>query len=353
MKEINDKKKVLVVDDDDKNLKFLGSLLEFYNYDHEEARNGVEALEKTETYKPDLILLDIMMPEMDGYEACRRLKNKPETRNIPVVIITALSDKKSRIEGLNAGANDFLTKPVDKTELALRVKNLLRVKEFEDFLQKHNEILDTEVRKKTAQLQESYIDTILRLTKAAEYKDEETAGHIKRSGYYAALLAEKLGWPKDRVETIFYAAPMHDIGKVGIPSDILLKRRSLNPEEFMLMKTHTTIGKNILTDSISPITKMAERIAECHHERWDGKGYPNGLKGEDIPYEARMYNICDQYDALRSVRPYKPDFDHDKTYKILTEGDGRTTPSHFDPKVLEVFKELSDEFNRIYETHKG
>lgn len=353
MKEINDKKKVLVVDDDDKNLKFLGSLLEFYNYDHEEARNGVEALEKTETYKPDLILLDIMMPEMDGYEACRRLKNKPETRNIPVVIITALSDKKSRIEGLNAGANDFLTKPVDKTELALRVKNLLRVKEFEDFLQKHNEILDTEVRKKTAQLQESYIDTILRLTKAAEYKDEETAGHIKRSGYYAALLAEKLGWPKDRVETIFYAAPMHDIGKVGIPSDILLKRGSLNPEEFMLMKTHTTIGKNILTDSISPITKMAERIAECHHERWDGKGYPNGLKGEDIPYEARMYNICDQYDALRSVRPYKPDFDHDKTYKILTEGDGRTTPSHFDPKVLEVFKELSDEFNRIYETHKG
>ena len=349
--------KILIVDDEEKNRKVLGVMLAHYGYDCATAVDGAEALAKAKEYDPDLIFLDIMMPEMDGYAACRELKGDKATCEIPVVMVTALTDRGSRLKGLEAGASDFLTKPIDKNELLLRTKNLLKVKDFSDFLKAHNELLEKEVTARTAQLwqsrqqlEASYHDTVLRLTAASEFKDEDTATHIKRVGLYCARLAAALGWPPEKVDIITNAAPMHDIGKIGIPSEILLKRGKLNNEEFALMKNHTLIGGQILAGSSSKYIIMGEQVAMTHHERWDGNGYPNKLAGEEIPVAGRLMNIADQYDALRSARPYKPAFDHQTTCKILIEGDGRTMPGHFDPQIHQAFCDLRQEFAGIYES---
>jgi putative two-component system response regulator len=360
------KAQILVADDDILSQRLMKDMLTPLGYQVTTAQNGKIALEKAKEVLPDLIFLDIVMPELDGYETCQRLKNDSLTQNIPVVLITALENREAKIKGLAAGANDFLAKPVDSTEITLRAQNLLRVKEFEDFLKQHNKFLDAQVRERTAQLseavhdlnmsrdllKESYLDTIFKLTAVAEYKDGFTASHIKRVGHYCRLVARELGWSEEEQETIFYASPMHDIGKVSLPSDILLKPRGLSAEEFALAKTHTTNGAKILHGSTSRFLKMAEKIALTHHERWDGTGFPRGLKTEEIPKEGMIMNLADQYDALRSERPYKPPFDSEKVYKIITMGDGRTMPTHFDQQVLEIFKKTYQSFNEIYEQFK-
>jgi putative two-component system response regulator len=355
--------RILIVDDEEKNYRLIAAILKGLSCVFDTATDGREALLKTASFDPDLIFLDIMLPELDGYAVCKILKDNPGTRTIPIMMVTAFDDKASKLRALEAGANDFLSKPIDATETLVRTRNLLRIKEFEDFLKHHAARLEAETEKKTAELKKalqdvirsqhrlkaSYLDTIYRLTVVAEFKDEASVTHVKRVGLCCAHIAKQLGWPEERVETIKYASPMHDIGKIGIPSDILLKPAALSPEELALVKTHTIIGGKILHGSRSTFLQMAEQIAINHHERWDGSGYPAGLKGQDIPLEGRITAFADQYDALRSIRPYKPPFDYVKAYRIMIEGNERIGPRHFDPRLIEVFKDTHKEFEAIYE----
>lgn len=372
-KMVNNKYHLLIVDDEEKNRKLLARVLSGNGYEVETAKDGREALEKAQKRPPGIIFLDLIMPGMDGFEVCVRLKEDERTRTVPIIMVTALSDRESRVKALESGASDFLTKPVDPVELLARTKNLLKVKEFEDYLHNDNISLEKRVKMRTEQLKNAlkdlsqsnielnnskeelkraYVDTVQRLTIIAEYKDKETANHISRVSWYSALLARKLGWAEERVETIFYASPMHDIGKVAIPSEILLKPAKLSREEFALMRTHTVIGGEILRGSMSTILTMAEKIAVSHHERWDGTGYPKGLKEDEIPMEGSIMNLVDQYDSLRSRRPYKPPLTHEETLKIMTEGDGRTHPDHFRPDVLDAFINAHRDFERIFREDK-
>ena len=344
---------ILLVDDEPSNLRLMQALLNTDGYITLTAESGVEALVLASERRPNLILLDIMMPGMDGFEVARQLKANPHTRNIPIIMVTSLDDRASRLKALDIGAGEFLNKPVDRAELSIRVYNLLRLNDYADFLAEHNKRLEEQVAARTAQLAESYRETIFIMTAAAEHRDEDTGRHVIRISYYCRALAEYMGMDEAFCDGIFYASPMHDIGKIGIPDHILLKPGSFQPNEWEIMKTHAQLGEEILKYGNSPYMRMGAEIALNHHERWDGGGYPNGKRSEEIPLSARLMIICDQYDALRAKRPYKPAFDHNKTMRIITEGDGRTKPSHFDPAVLAAFKACEETFREIYAKHKG
>lgn len=342
---------VLVVDDEPNNVKLLELLLHGEGYTTIAAKNGSEALTLAAAENPDLILLDVMMPDMDGFETVARLKADPRTKPVPVIMVTALDDRDSKLRALQAGAEEFLSKPIDRADLTVRVRNLLRLKEYGDFLANHNRMLDEQVKQRTAELEEAYRDTVFTLVRAAEHKDEETGHHVRRISHYCKVLAEAMNMPADFHDVIFNASPMHDIGKIGIPDYVLLKPGGFTPEEWEIMRTHCTLGASILGSGTSPYTRMGAEIALNHHERWDGSGYPNGLKGEAIPLSARIMQICDVYDALRSKRPYKLPFDHARSVEIITRGDGRVEPGHFDPAVLACFAAQADRFAAIYAQH--
>ncbi len=340
--------RILVVDDEARNVKLIETLLQVQGYATISAGNGTEALAMALSEQPDLILLDVMMPDMDGFETVARLKADPRTRPVPVIMVTALDDRDSKLRALDAGAEEFLSKPIDRADLTVRVRNLLRLKEYGDFLADHSRILEVQVKERTAQLEEAYRDTVFTLVRAAEQKDEETGHHIRRISHYCKLLAEGMNLPADFSDLIFHASPMHDIGKIGIADHVLLKPGSFTAEEWTVMRTHCTLGAKILASGTSPYTRMGAEIALNHHERWDGSGYPSGLTGEAIPLAARIMQICDVYDALRSKRPYKQPIDHARCVEIITRGDGRVEPEHFDPAVLGAFALQADAFAAIY-----
>lgn len=342
---------IQIVDDDLRNIRLLEAQLKAEGHEIMTALSGNACLAQLKDRLPDLILLDIMMPGMDGFEVAGRLKQDARTKAIPVIMVTALEDRDSRLRALDMGAEEFLNKPIDRAELWIRVRNMLRLKEHQNFLAKHNRILEEQVAERTEALREAYKDTIYTMVRAAEFKDEETGAHVQRISFYCRDMAEELGMDAHFCDELFHASPMHDIGKIAIPDAVLLKPGGFAPEEWAVMKGHAAFGAKILERGGSPYTKMGAEIALNHHERWDGTGYPNGSRGEAIPFPARLMNIADVYDALRSRRPYKPALTHTRAMEIITVGDGRTQPGHFDPQILDAFGRCAERWREIYETN--
>ncbi len=348
--------KIAIVDDESINIRVVQKYLERDGY-----KNFITTTDATTACglirkeHPDVVLLDLMMPEVSGLDILRSLRLDESTQLVPVLILTASSDRESKRTALEIGATDFLMKPVDVDELIPRVRNALLVKAHHDHLREYAAKLAEEVQKRTAELAQSRLDVVHRLAKAAEYRDNDTGRHVIRVGKYAEIIARGMGQDEAFIELIRHAAPLHDVGKIAIPDSILLSPNKLSYEEYEHMKLHSALGKkvfeqiteeewamvrkhadagsDILGGSQCPLLRMAARIAISHHEKWDGTGYPLALAGEDIPIEGRITAVADVFDALSSKRPYKPAFPMEKCMTIMEEGRAK----HFDPKVLDAF----------------
>jgi len=334
--------RVLLVDDTKTNIDILVQALRA-QYKLGVALNGRKAVEYARTHKPDLILLDIMMPEMDGLEACAALQNMEETRSIPIIFITSMGDSEHKSRGFDNGAVDYVTKPFDVSEVKARIKTHLSLKIIRERLEQQNLRLEERVRERTQEIVRTQAEIVNRLGLAAEYRDEGTGNHIKRMSEFCRVLGRALGMSSMELDMLAQASTMHDVGKIGISDKILLKPGKLTDEEFAIMKTHTTIGGNLLSGGDSELLSMARIIAETHHERYDGDGYPGGLAGRDIPLSGRIACVADVFDALISSRPYKPAWPWSKALAEIEQGAG----THFDPHLVELFLNEQDQLQRI------
>ena len=321
-----------------------------------------EALGMIHEDQPDVVVTDITMPGRDGLELLQTLHGDPVTERLPVIILTGLADHDLKQRALDMGAFDLLNKPIVTQDLVARIRSTLRVKSYQDRLAEANQTLEKRVGERTFELEQSRLEIIWRLAKAGEYRDEQSGNHVIRVGLYCRALAMKLGMSQEFTDSLFLTAPLHDIGKIGIPDNVLLKGGPLNAEEWRVMKTHCQVGYDILQEdpvdleeflcwrdeeftvhqsSIeNPFLKQAASIALTHHEQWGGKGYPNGLKGNQIPMESRIVTIADIYDALSQIRPYKPAYSEHQVISIMTE----EAPWRFDPEIFEVFMDIRNDF---------
>lgn len=323
---------VLVVDDTETNIDILLEILSD-DYEVSVALDGESALEIAFEDQPDIILLDIMMPGLDGYEVCRRLKQREETRAIPVIFVTAKSEVADEAKGFDLGGVDYIAKPISPPIVKARVKTHIQLKLAQDALANQNQILEDKVSQRTCELRETQLDIIRKLCRAAEFRDNETGLHVIRMSQYARIIGLTYGMNEYDATLLLNASPMHDVGKIGIPDSVLLKPGKLTVEEFKIIQSHPKIGAEIIGINDSPLLQMARDIAYTHHEKWNGTGYPQGLRGEDIPLVGRITAVADVFDALTMIRPYKKEWPVEKAVELIQQERGL----HFDPDLVTAF----------------
>jgi putative two-component system response regulator len=340
--------RILVVDDEPVNVMILEQMLEEDGYtDVRSTTDPRDVVPLHDEIEFDLILLDIRMPHLSGIQVMNALSEKTQGDFVPILVLTAQTDDATRIDALMAGASDFLTKPFRQWEVLLRINNMLTTRLFYKKQRTRADEMEEKVRERTKEVRETQLEIIQRLGRAGEYRDNETGAHVTRMSRSCRLLALASGMSEQHAEKILYASLMHDVGKIGIRDDILLKPGKLDPAEFEIMKTHTTIGTDIIGDHPSEILEMSRRVAIGHHEKWDGSGYPRGLKGDEIPIEARIAAICDVFDALTSARPYKKAWSIERAIGLVGEEAGK----HFDPRLSELFLDLIPEVLALRERY--
>ena len=338
--------RILIVDDEPANLKLLDKMLASQGYVQcVLIQDPREVLDRYQEARPDLILLDINMPHLDGYQVMEQIKALNDPLTPPIVILTAQHGRDYLLKALSAGASDFIGKPFDRAELLMRVRNLLDAQLGHRLVHDQKDVLEDMVRVRTEALNQTRLQVVQRLGRAAEYRDNETGLHIIRMSQMSALLAKSHGWSESSCELMLHASPMHDVGKIGIPDAILLKPGKFEPPEWEVMKTHATIGADILSDGDSDLLRLAREIALSHHEKWDGSGYPQGLAGAAIPQAGRIVAVADVFDALTSVRPYKKAWPVEEALAHI----GANAGSHFDPEVVGHFQQCLPEILAIRE----
>lgn len=358
--------KILIIDDEPVNIKVARKYLREAGYQNCDATvDSTSAVTRIRADKPDLVLLDLIMPTIDGLEILKSIRADRELFQTPIIVLTAADDRTLKLAALELGANDFLTKPVDPTDLLPRLRNVLSVKAYQDHLRNYARELERQVQERTAELEASRLEVIYCLGRAAEYRDNDTGKHVIRVGRYVGVIARGMGLDEEQVRLLEHAAPLHDMGKIGIPDSILLKPGKLDENEIRIMRRHAEYGCNIVStinrepsqeyishtafgaefmhQNCSPILRVASVIALSHHEKWDGSGYPFGLKGEEIPLEGRITAVADVFDALGTKRPYKAALPVDECFQIMEQNRG----THFDPRVLDAFFDRKGEIIRI------